>query len=57
MIRRLIGFILSVIVAVILFILIISLFPSREKSVDIVNMSYIFIDDDGTEYDIFEPTH
>ena len=57
MIRRLIGFILSVIVAVILFVLIISLFPSRKKSVDIVNMSYIFIDDDGTEYDIFEPTH
>lgn len=57
MIKRLIWFILSVIVAVILFILIISLFPSRKKSVDIVNMTYIFIDDDWTEYDIFEPVH
>ena len=57
MIRRLIGFILSVIVAVILFILIISFFPSRKKSVDIVNMTYIFIDDDWIEYDIFEPVH
>jgi hypothetical protein len=57
MIRRLIWFILSVIVAVILFILIISFFPSRKKSVDIVNMTYIFIDDDWTEYDIFEPVH
>lgn len=57
MIRKLIWLILSVIVAVILFILIISLFPSRKKSVNIVNMSYIFIDDDWTEYDIFEPIH
>ena len=57
MIRRVIWFILSVIVAVILFILIISFFPSRKKSVDIVNMTYIFIDDDWTEYDIFEPVH
>lgn len=57
MIRKLIWFILSVIVAVILFILIISLFPSRKKSVDIVNMTYIYIDDDWTEYDIFEPVH
>lgn len=57
MIRRLIGFILSVIVAAILFIILISFFPSRKKSVDIVNMTYIFIDDDWTEYDIFEPVH
>jgi len=57
MIRRLIGFILSVIVAAILFILLIWIFPSRKKSVDIVNMSYIFIDTDWTEYNIFEPVH
>lgn len=57
MIRRLIGFILSVIVAAILFILLIQIFPSRKKSVDIVNMSYVFVDTDWTEYDIFEPVH
>lgn len=57
MIRRLIGFILSVIVAIILFILLVAFFPSRKKSVDIVNMSYIFVDNDWIEYDIFEPVH
>ena len=57
MIRRLIGFILSVIVAAILFILLIQIFPSRKKSVDIVNMSYVFVDTDWTEYDVFEPVH
>lgn len=57
MIRRLIGFILSVIVAAILFILLIQIFPSRKKSVDIVNMSYVFVDTDWIEYDIFEPVH
>ena len=57
MIRRLIGFILSVIAAAILFILLIAFFPSKKKSVDIVNMSYIFIDNDWTEYNIFEQTH
>jgi cbb3-type cytochrome oxidase subunit 3 len=46
MIRRLIGLVLSIIVAAILFILLIAFFPSRKKSVDIVNMSYIFINDD-----------
>lgn len=57
MIRRLIGFILSVIVAAILFIILISFFPSKKKSVDIVNMSYVFVDSDWTEYDVFEPVH
>ena len=57
MIRRLIWFILSVIVAAILFILLVQIFPSRKKSVDIVNMSYVFVDVDWTEYDIFEPIH
>ena len=57
MIRRLIGFILSVIVAAILFIILISFFPSKKKSVDIVNMSYVFVDTDWTEYDVFEPVH
>lgn len=57
MIRRLIGFILSVIVAAILFIILISFFPSRKKSVNIVNMSYVFVDTDWTEYDIFKPVH
>ena len=57
MIRRLIWFILSVIVAAILFIILIAFFPSKKKSVDIVNMSYVFIDDDWTEYDVFKPVH
>ena len=57
MIKRLLWFILSIIVAAILFILIIFIFPSRRKSVDILNMTYILIDDDWIEYDIFEPVH
>ena len=57
MVRRLIGFILSVITAAILFILLVAFFPSKKKSVDIVNMSYIFVDDDWTEHNVFEPIH
>ena len=53
MIRRLLGFILSVIVAIILFILLIALFPSRKKTVNVINMRYVFVDSDGKEYNLF----
>lgn len=57
MIRRLLWLILSIIVAIILFILLIAFFPSRKKTVNVVNMRYVFVDSDGNEYDLFEKWH
>lgn len=57
MIRRLLWLILSILVAIILFILLIAFFPSRKKTVNVVNMRYVFIDSDGNEYDLFEKWH
>lgn len=57
MIKRLLSLILSIIVAVWLFLLFIMLFPMKTKTLEKAELTYIFIDDDWTEYNIFEETH
>lgn len=57
MIRKLLWLILSIIVAIILFILLVAFFPSRKKTVNIINMKYVFVDSSGNEYDVFQKWH
>ena len=57
MLKRLLWFILSIIVAVSLFFLLIMIIPIKTQTLEKVELTYIFIDDDWTEYDIFEPVH
>lgn len=57
MIKKLLGLILSIITAIILFILLLAFFPSRKKTVNVMNMKYVFIDSNGNEYNLFEKWH
>jgi len=57
MLKRLLWFVLSIVVAVLLFFVLIMIIPIKTKTAEKVELTYIFIDDDGTEYDIFDKAH
>ena len=55
--KRLFGWILSLITASIIFVIAIILLPTKNMSIEKVEMTYIFVDENGTEYNIFEQKH
>lgn len=55
--RKLFNWILSLIVASIIFVVSIILLPIKTVSVEKVELTYIFVDEDGKEYNIFEKKH
>ncbi|MCK9467112.1 MAG: hypothetical protein M0P94_02180 [Candidatus Absconditabacterales bacterium] len=55
--KTIFGWILSTIVAILVFCLGIILIPMQTKTIEKLELSYIFVDEYGNEYDIFEPIH
>jgi hypothetical protein len=57
MIRNILSRILSVIVSIIIFVGALILMPTNTKQVNTVELTYIFVDENGNEYNVFEKTH
>lgn len=57
MIKKIFWLILSIITALVIFFLWIVLIPMKTKTFNNIELTYIFIDDDWTEYNIFKPEH
>jgi hypothetical protein len=55
--RRLFGWILSLIVASVIFVVAVIFFPIKTISAEKVELTYIFVDENGTEYNIFKDKH
>lgn len=55
--KTILWWILVTITAVVIFCVGIMLIPMQKKVVETVELTYIFVDEDGNEYDIFEPVH
>lgn len=55
--KKIIWFLFTVILAIIIFCTAIILIPMQTKNTEKIELTYIFVDENWDEYDIFEPIH